>query len=349
MTDLSLPSAPERRARPPRAGRKMAETSAPPGFDLPALTEGLRRVESELTEAVTCEHPFVSHVAAHLQRAGGKRIRPALVILSATFGRGTDQQVVRAAAAVELIHLGSLYHDDVIDEADVRRGVSSVNARWGNVVAILGGDLLLGRASELSSLLGEEASNLLARTLSALVEGEMLELSRAYRLDADIDGYRRVVELKTASLLSASCRVGSLVAGADRAHVDSLTAFGKEMGVAFQLADDVLDLVGDASDLGKPVGTDLSEGLYTHPVLVGLSSRRATELREILADRPGADAVPAVREILESVGALDDALTMARSHLSAARAALAELPAGPVTKALEELGEFLVRRATPAR
>ena len=318
-------------------------------LDLPVLADGLPRVEAELAEAVASESPFVADVAAHLQRAGGKRVRPALVLLAASFGGGTDQQVVRAATAVELIHLGSLYHDDVIDDAEVRRSVPSVNAKWGNVVAILGGDLLLGKASELSSLLGEEASHLLACTLSALVEGEMLEVARAFRLDATADGYWRVIELKTASLLRASCRVGAIVSGAPRDLVESLTVYGHEMGIAFQVADDVLDLVGDPADLGKPVGIDLSDGVYTLPVLAGLQSPRAGELREILADRPGSEAVPAVREILESVGAIDQALRVASHHLGAAREALAELPESPVTAALEELGHFLVERAAPAR
>ena len=318
-------------------------------LDLPVLLDGMPMVEAELTAAVAAEHPFVAEVSGHLHSSGGKRIRPTLVLLGATYGQGTDQQVVRAAAAVELIHQGSLYHDDVIDEADIRHNVESVNRRWDNVVAILGGDLLLGRASELSSLLGEEASNLLARTLSALVMGEMIEIAHLYRLDTDVTTYRRVVELKTASLLSTSCRVGAVVAGAPRLSIDALSRYGLEMGMAFQLADDVLDLVGDAAELGKPVGKDFCEGVYTMPILIGLTSARGGELREILADRPGPDAVGLLRDILDSVGAVDEALGAAAAHLEAARRALGELPAGPVTSALDELGRFLVERATPAR
>lgn len=318
-------------------------------LDLPALSDGLPRVEAELVAAVSSGHPFAAQVAAHLQRAGGKRIRPALVLLSATYGGGTDEQVVRAGAAVELIHLGSLYHDDVIDQAEKRHGVESVNAHWGNVTAVLGGDLLLGRASELSSLLGQEASHLLACTLSALVEGEMIEVSRDYQLEADMDGYYHVIERKTASLLSTSCRVGALVAGASRGAIDELSTYGREMGIAFQLADDVLDLVGDPEELGKPVGNDFAQGVYTLPVLLGLQSSRGKELREILADRPGPEATPAVRELVESVGAIEETLSAAARHLAAARAALASLEPGPVTTALEELGDFLVKRAAPAR
>lgn len=318
---------------------------APPGLDLPALADALPSVEAELAAALANEHPFVADVSAHLRSAGGKRIRPALTLLCSTYGRGVDSQVVRAAAAVELIHLGSLYHDDVIDEAELRRSVPTVNARWGNVTAILGGDLLLGKASELSSLLGEEASNLLARTLSALVEGEMREVAHLYRLDGTVEDYMRVVELKTASLLSAACRVGAIVGHAARDRVEALTVYGREMGIAFQLADDLLDLVADTDEIGKEVGTDLAEGVYTLPVLYGLASPRGAELREILADRPGREAAPFVRGILESVGALDLALSDAHARLATARGALAKLPSGTVTSALRELGEFLVERA----
>jgi geranylgeranyl pyrophosphate synthase len=316
-------------------------------LDLPSLAQGLPLVEAELVAAVAAENPFVAEVGAHLQRAAGKRIRPALVLLSASYGNDSDHQVTKAAAAVELIHLGSLYHDDVIDQADRRRGVPSVNSRWGNLTAVLGGDLLLGRASEIGSCLGVEASQLLARTLSALVEGEMLEVSRAYKLESDMEGYWRVVELKTASLISTACRLGAMVSRAPQMFMEALTVYGQEIGIAFQLTDDVLDLVADPINLGKPVGTDLGAGVYTLPVLLGLASPVGSQIREILADRPGPEAAPLVRELLESVHAIDNSLSAARSHLHEAETALDGLPPGPVTSTLLDLGDCLVARAAP--
>ena len=260
-------------------------------LDLPLLDEHLGRVEAALGQAVRSDDPFLSEVAAHLITAGGKRLRPVLVIASAAASGaqsdgGISQDVIQGAASVELVHLGSMYHDDVIDGADSRRGVPSVNAVWGNLVAIVAGDFLLARASEIAASLGTEVSGLLAATIGRLCEGEVAELQYAYNPSRPESAYLTAITGKTASLMATSCRVGALLAGADRAVIETLTRFGEAFGIAFQIWDDVLDLVGTDHGLGKPAGHDLVEGVYTLPVIRALAVPSAgAELHSLLGAR----------------------------------------------------------------
>src|SRR5215213_2364016 len=205
--------------------------------------DDLERVEAALRSSVETGDADLTEIASHLIRAGGKRLRPACTLVAArTGGTPTSEDVVLGSVAVELVHLGSLYHDDVMDEADTRRGIQSVNARWGNLTAILAGDFLLARASEIAASLGTEVAALLAHTIGRLCEGEVAQLRRAFdgqRTEAD---YFRAIEGKTASLFSAACRIGGLVAELPRTEVDALTEWGRSFGMAFQVVDDVLDL-----------------------------------------------------------------------------------------------------------
>ena len=243
----------------------MAVTS--PLLQLPVLQADLRRVEDELSTSVEAEDPFLTEVASHLIKAGGKRVRPALALAAA--GAGADvlasasSDVVRGAVSVELVHLGSLYHDDVMDDALTRRTVESVNARWGNLKAILAGDYLLAKASEIAASLGTEVAGLLAATIGRLCEGQVLELQHTFDLARTEESYLRSITGKTASLLGTSCRVGGLVADRPRDHIERLTEFGLNYGMAFQIVDDVLDVVATDAQLGKPAGHDLVEGVYT--------------------------------------------------------------------------------------
>src|SRR5687767_12361044 len=216
--------------------------------------------------------PFLSEVAGHLVSAGGKRIRPALTAAAALAGGApVTDDVVQGGISVELVHIGSLYHDDVMDEADSRRGVQSVNARWGNLTAILAGDFLLARASEIAASLGTEVAALLAATIGRLCEGQVGELQTAFSVERTEDAYLRSIRGKTASLLSTACRIGALTGGLDRPAVDALTRFGDAVGMVFQIRDDVLDVVGTDAQLGKPAGNDLVEGVYTLPVIRALA------------------------------------------------------------------------------
>ncbi|HJM00253.1 MAG TPA: polyprenyl synthetase family protein, partial [Acidimicrobiales bacterium] len=234
----------------------------------------LGRVEAALREAATTDDDFLTEVASHLIPAGGKRLRPAFVIAAALSldpmgdrSESLTDEMVRGGVAVELVHLGSLYHDDVMDEAETRRGIEAVNHRWGNLTAILAGDFLLAKASELAASLGTEVAELLAATIGHLCEGQVRELQLIYDSSRSEEQYLQAISGKTAELYATSCRIGAIVSGADRSVVDQLTEFGHAYGMAFQVVDDILDLVATDEELGKPSGNDLREGVYTLPVI----------------------------------------------------------------------------------
>ena len=241
--------------------------------------EDLQRVETALRGAAMTDDDFLTEVASHLIPAGGKRLRPAFVIASALSldangdrAEAMTDAMVQGGVAVELVHLGSLYHDDVMDEAETRRGIEAVNHRWGNLTAILAGDFLLAKASELAASLGTEVAELLAATIGRLCEGQVRELQLIYDVTRTEEQYLQAIAGKTAALYATSCRIGGLVAGANREVVDRLTEFGHAYGMAFQVVDDILDLVATDEELGKPSGNDLREGVYTLPVIRMIAS-----------------------------------------------------------------------------
>ena len=253
---------------------------------LPTLESDLALVETKLENAVVANDPYLTEIAKHLITAGGKRVRPGFTIASSAVGQSNavpvSDEVLMGGVAVELVHLGSLYHDDVMDEAEMRRNVPSVNAVWGNHTAILAGDFLLARASEIAASLGTEIAGLLARTIGELCEGQILELQSTYKPSRTQKSYEQSIAGKTASLLSTACRIGGLTAGLDRRTVDQLTTFGHTYGMAFQIVDDILDVIATEDQLGKPAGNDLFEGVYTLPVLLALESDVGEQLQELL-------------------------------------------------------------------
>ncbi|HEU5447867.1 MAG TPA: polyprenyl synthetase family protein [Acidimicrobiia bacterium] len=317
---------------------------------LPWLAEDLVRVETALREAVQTGDPFLTDVASHLIAAGGKRIRPALA-LCAGYAAGGDgrvsDDVVTGAVAVELVHLGSLYHDDVIDEASTRRGVESVNQRWSNIVAILAGDFLLARASSLAASLGVEVAGILAATIGELCQGQVLELQRLYDVNRDEAAYFGSIEGKTAALMASACRIGSIVGGLDRPAVEAMTEYGRHVGMVFQIVDDVLDLTATDEELGKPSGLDLAEGIYTLPVIYAL--RDSTELRALLGQPLDGDAVALGRRLTCANGSITTALQVAQTHVDSAVASLAEAKVDDtVTDALTRLSRQILDRVRPA-
>ena len=299
-----------------------------PLLSLPTVADDLVRVEEALRRAVRADDPFLTEVASHLIEAGGKRGRPAFAIGAAGSARErlapVDEDVIMGAVSVELVHLGSLYHDDVMDEATTRRTVESVNAKWGNLQAILAGDYLLARASEIAASLGTEVAGLLARTIGRLCEGQVLELQHTYDIARTEDAYLRSIDGKTASLYATASRIGALTAGLDRAWVDAFTEFGLRYGMAFQIVDDILDLAATDEQLGKPAGHDLIEGVYTLPVIRTLAGARAgaDELRSMLGRPLSETEMHRARAIVRGSGELEAALTTAREHVAAASAVL---------------------------
>ncbi|TXS50550.1 polyprenyl synthetase family protein [Streptomyces sp. uw30] len=313
---------------------------------------GLTAVEEGLLEATKSEVPFITEAAQHLVRAGGKRFRPLLVMLAAQFGDTYAPGVVPSAVVVELTHLATLYHDDVMDVAAVRRGVDSANTRWGNSVAVLTGDFLFARASHILADLGPEAVRVQAEAFERLVTGQILETAGPQDGRDPVEHYLDVLSGKTGSLVAVSCRFGAMMSGADETVVDVLTQYGERLGIAFQLADDVLDIASDSRESGKTPGTDLREGISTLPVL---------RLRE-RAERLGLAEDVALCELLESDlnddARLAEAVARLRVHPALeqarrdtvryaedARAALAPLPDNDAKAALMELCDAVVHRA----
>jgi heptaprenyl diphosphate synthase len=318
---------------------------------IPKVWDRMARVERRLTEVSVSDYSFLTEIAQHLLLAGGKRFRPLLAQVAGEFGPVHDQRVVDAGVAVELIHVGSLYHDDVIDEADTRRGTGSVNTNWGNTIAILAGDFLMARATELAAeSLGREAVQLLSRTYAELVEGQTLELQLDFDLNHGPSDYFRVIEMKTASLIRASARVGAMAADADAEIVEALSNWAWELGIIFQLTDDTLDLVATDEYLGKPAGSDIGEGKFTLPLLYALEDEHGDRIRARLATHPyGEDAIADVIALIRSGGHVDRVLDEASERAQTAARVLENLPRITATGVLGDLAEYLLGQVQRAR
>ncbi|KQY56902.1 geranylgeranyl pyrophosphate synthase [Nocardioides sp. Root140] len=327
-----------------------------PALALPVLDEELAdrlrarmlEVETALTGHIRSEAEFVTTAARHLMDAGGKRFRPLLVLLAAETGpdAGSDE-VVTAACVVELTHLASLYHDDVMDEADLRRGADSANARWDNHVAILTGDFLFSKSSELTAELGADAVRIQARTFTKLVEGQILETVEPAP-DADpIEHHLRVVAGKTGSLIATSALYGARFGGAPREIEDALAAYGEIVGAAFQLSDDILDIASESDESGKTPGTDLREGVPTLPVLLVQRSTDPADarLQELLASDLDDDArLAEALELLRAHPAMGEARAYVVARATEAKDLLKVLPEGPVRTALEAFADVVATR-----
>jgi heptaprenyl diphosphate synthase len=322
---------------------------------LPHLEDDLRRLEPLLRTSVTTGDAFLDDVTTHLIAAGGKRLRPLLAIAAATGGaRPATEDDLLGAVAVELVHLASLYHDDVIDEATVRRNVESVNSRFGNLVAIVAGDYLLARSAAIAAGLGTEVAALLATTLGQLCQGQVAEVRSSFQLDRTEESYFTAIAGKTAALMATSCRIGALTGGMnraggvgaggiDRAEVDALTRFGRSFGMVFQLRDDVLDIVASDDELGKPAGQDLAEGIYTLPVLLALADPdTGPELRTLLGQPLAQPERDKARAIVAASAAVPATVAMARRYVTEAADAAQAVPSPAVATGLVRLAEALL-------
>jgi heptaprenyl diphosphate synthase len=322
-----------------------------PLLSLPSSEVDLQRVEAAMRDAVRTPDSYLNEIASHLILAGGKRLRPVLAAVASQIGgAAAADDVIRGGVACELVHLGSLYHDDVMDEADTRRGVDTVNAKWGNLQAILAGDFLLARASEIAASLGTEVAGLLARTIGWLCEGQIEELRHTYDTARPETSYLASIHGKTASLYGTAARIGGIVAGHDRSTIDALTEYGNAYGMVFQIVDDILDVTATDEQLGKPAGHDMVEGVYTLPVIRTLAERSTAseELRAVL----GSPLDPAQQDkalaIVRSNDGVKAAVCTAREYVDRAVEACAVLPDTPATDALRSAPSALLASVSVA-
>jgi heptaprenyl diphosphate synthase len=327
----------EREAGVKGARTSLAEMGTRPTFDLPALADELRRIERALADSVTTEDPYLTELAAHLVSAGGKLLRPVLTVTAAQVdGQPAGAAAVLGGVACELVQTGSLYHDDVMDEATMRRGVDTVNAKWGNLQAILAGDFLLAKASEIAASLGTEVAGLLARTIGRLCQGQIEELRHTYNSARPEVSYFVSIRGKTASLFATAARIGGLVADLPRSTIDALTAYGEAFGITFQLVDDLLDLTATDERLGKPAGHDLVEGVYTLPVLFTLQAGgvAASELLGLLGKPLDLAERDKALHIVRANGGVDYARGRAEAAAAEAATACDRLPPSAATDVL---------------
>ena len=315
--------------------------SESPLHQLPGMAGYRARVEERLVGVVAAEDELMAQMGGHLITAGGKRARPLFTVASAaalapdaaSIDAAVTDDVIRGGVSVELVQVGSLCHDDVIDEAETRRGVESVNLRWGNLKAILAGDFLLAKASEIAASLGTEVAGLLAATIGKLCEGEVNELRHAYDPARTIESYLIAIEGKTAALFATACRVGGIVGDLPRDQIDRLTDFGRLYGMAFQIVDDVLDVIATDEQLGKPAGHDIAEGIYNLPVLHALEELGG-DLGVLLGGPIDGADLDSARRLVKTSRGVERSIDLARRSIDDAVEALAPFDGSPSAKAL---------------
>nr|WP_206071033.1 polyprenyl synthetase family protein [Knoellia sp. DB2414S] len=312
------------------------------------LQQGIADVDALLRKEIDHDDPFIAEANTHLVDAGGKRFRPMLTLLAAEVGSGRNEQVVAAAAGVELTHVASLCHDDVMDEAQLRRGVPSANAAYGNSGAILIGDLLFGTASSIIADLGAEAVKIQAQTFVRLCAGQIRDARPAPEGVDARDYYLGVLEDKTGVLIATAARYGAMFSGCDAQTVEVLRQYGERLGMAFQLADDLIDVSSEAADLGKTPGTDLREGKRTLPVLHALASTDPADarLQELLRSdlRDDAAGLAEALELLRAHPAMERAREQTAAVARDAQDLLDPLPPSEAKDALRALATSVVNR-----
>ncbi|MEE7502594.1 polyprenyl synthetase family protein [Methylobacterium sp. C33D] len=321
--------------------------------DLVALVaDGMARVNTTILSRTGSDVAMIPEVANHLIASGGKRLRPILTLACAQlcgYAGATDGDV-KLAASVEFMHTATLLHDDVVDESDMRRGRVAARIKWGNEASVLVGDFLLGQAFRMMVEVGSlRALDILSAAATVIAEGEVMQLTNAKNLETDEAAYLAVIRGKTAELFAAACEVGPVLAGRPEAEQAAARSYGMNLGVAFQLIDDVLDYGGTSAELGKNVGDDFREGKITLPIV--LAYRRASEgergfwRRTLQQGEIGETDLETALDLLQRHGALEETVARAHHYGAEARAALAIFPDGPVKAALLGAVEFCVARA----
>jgi heptaprenyl diphosphate synthase len=313
-----------------------------------SLLADMARVEELMRSHIKGDYPLVIETSRHLVEAGGKRLRPLLTLLAAQFGDPSNYDIIKAAVCCELTHLATLYHDDVMDDAVLRRGVISANKKWDNAVAILTGDYLFSKVSDMLADIGPEAVKLQAKTFERLVIGQIKETQGKSEGLSQIDHYMKVVADKTGSLIATSARFGALLSGASVQTVEVLTKFGEKIGVAFQVADDLLDISSNETASGKTPGTDLKEGIPTLVTLYVIAANNPAD-KDLISKLNGPiseSELPGVITQLRSHKALSDVKDYLANVANEANGLLTDLPEGAAKEALKNLTFALVNRST---
>lgn len=303
-------------------------------------------IERELERSVDSDSPVIRQASLHLLRAGGKRIRPIFVILAAQFGTYSLQDVTKVAVALELVHMGSLVHDDVIDDSDIRRGDVTVKAKWNNKIAMHTGDYIFSRALlSISDIDIPAAHQLLSKTMLEICKGEIIQIEHQKKTDQTLRDYLRRIKRKTALLLSSSCELGALVSGADPDTVRKLKRFGYFTGMSFQITDDILDIVSTDEELGKPAGSDLLNGHITLPVLY---IKDDEDFKPYMEDSfNGTLTEPRRQDMLsyiQQTDAIERAVQVSDLYLQKALAELEGLPQNSAKRAFKQIAAFIGRR-----
>jgi heptaprenyl diphosphate synthase len=313
-------------------------------LQLPSIEADLVRFQALLTKSIVVGDEFLDSVTTHLTDAGGKYLRPLLAICSATGGtRAATDEDLLGAVALELMHLASLYHDDVLDKAKVRRNVDTVNARYGNLVAVVAGDFLMARSAGIAADLGANFAKLLAHTLMQLTRAQISEVSTAFSVDRSVNDYFETIEGKTASLMSSSCRIGAMTAGYNLEQTNALSEFGRNFGIIYQLRDDILDLIDVNDELGKPAGQDLVVGIYNLPTLFALRDPLiGSELRGVLGGVLNDDDRERARKLVAATDGVAHTVAAAQDFLARGHEALALLPGDSLRNAFRSLIDSLL-------
>jgi heptaprenyl diphosphate synthase len=313
-------------------------------LQLATVEDDLASLETLLAESVIFGDSYLDSVTTHLIYAGGKRLRPLLAVASATSGElNATREDLLGGVALELMHLASLYHDDVMDEAEVRRNVDSVNARYGNLIAIVAGDYLMARSAAIAADLGTDVAGLLARTLAALTRGQVSEVRTAFSVERTEADYFAAIEGKTAALMASSCRVGALTARLPEVEREALSEFGRCFGMIYQLRDDILDVIATDNELGKPAGQDLAEGIYNLPTIFALRDAHVgEELRGVLGSILDDEDRERARKLVVATDGIERTIASAQTYLAQAHVALAPIPSAPLRRGFASLIESLL-------
>lgn len=350
MVGEPLRTAESRRRKP-----EPASPAARPRGDLvravdifPEIAEDLAEVDDEILRSLDIDHPTVFEAATHLLRAGGKRIRPALVLLAGRFAQYDPARLVPLGAAVEMIHMATLVHDDVVDRSDTRRGWPTVRARWSDKIAVLAGDYLFAKAFVIVATHGTpEVIRILGEVVYNLSTGEIQQLQRLYSVDQDEPEYLQRIAKKTALFIAACCDVGAIASGAPPDVRGALRRYGYSVGMGFQIMDDILDLTAATRDLGKPAGLDLRSGVYTLPLIHALAQPgHRDRLRRLVAlEELGDGHVGEIATLVEASGSMAYARQVAAQYIARAKDALAALPPVPTRDTLALIADFILTRS----